>query len=144
MWDRWPRGVAMSLIGRHFNGASSSIFPHLAQFGGIRRLVRKRSPQRIAGWLKRKNPNEKQRRMSHAIPGFLMLAKVETKDTQSVITAPIEQAKKRLKELSWAQSSEMAGHRGFTMAAKIEAYFCHPNRPRQRGGNENTNRHLRP
>ncbi|MFK7754802.1 MAG: hypothetical protein AB8B51_19925 [Sedimentitalea sp.] len=86
----------------------------------------------------------KTRRVSHAIPGFLMLAKVETKDTQSVITAPIKQAKKRFKVLSWAQSSEMAGHRGFTMAAKIEAYFCHPNRPRQRSGIENTNRRLRP
>lgn len=33
----------MSSIGRHFNRASSSIFPHLAQFGGIRPAARKRS-----------------------------------------------------------------------------------------------------
>jgi len=33
----------MSSIGRHFNRASSSIFPHLAQFGGIRPPDRKRS-----------------------------------------------------------------------------------------------------
>jgi hypothetical protein len=33
----------MSSIERHFNRASSSIFPHLAQFGGIRPPERKRS-----------------------------------------------------------------------------------------------------
>jgi len=43
MWDRWQRGESMSLIGRHFNRASSSIFPHLALFGGVRPPARKRS-----------------------------------------------------------------------------------------------------
>ena len=43
MWDRWQRGESMSSIGRHFNRASSSIFPHLAEFGGIRPPDRKRS-----------------------------------------------------------------------------------------------------
>ena len=43
MWDRWPRGESMSSIERHFNRASSSIFPHLAQFGGIRPADRRRS-----------------------------------------------------------------------------------------------------
>ena len=43
MWNRWQRGESMSSIGRHFNRASSSIFPHLAQFGGIRPPGRKRS-----------------------------------------------------------------------------------------------------
>lgn len=43
MWDRWQRVESMSSIGRHFNRASSSIFPHLAQFGGIRPPERKRS-----------------------------------------------------------------------------------------------------
>ena len=43
MWDRWQRGESMSSIGRHFNRASSSTFPHLALFGGIRPPVRKRS-----------------------------------------------------------------------------------------------------
>jgi len=43
MWDRWQRGESMGSIGRHFNRASSSIFPHLAQFGGIRPPDRKRS-----------------------------------------------------------------------------------------------------
>ena len=321
MWDRWQRGESMSSIGRHFNRASSSIFPHLAQFGGIRppdrrrsrfalslmereeisrglgreavasvhrpklepvafdnqsrgaqkwrtpslsrrrsdqrawdcatrpkscklsfndplcqliarKLRRKWSPQQIAGWLKRKHPNEEQHRVSHetiyrslyvqtrgvlkkelqeclrsprairrsrhatqkglklrkikdavpiserppevedrAVPGhwegdlivgsnnsyiatlverhsrFVMLAKVENKDTQSVITALIKQARKLPKELyrslTWDRGSEMAGHRKFTMATKIDVYFCDPQSPWQRGSNENTNRLLR-
>jgi transposase, IS30 family len=36
MWDRWQRGESMSSIGRRFDRASSSIFPHLAATGGIR------------------------------------------------------------------------------------------------------------
>lgn len=321
MWDRWQRGESMSSIGRYFNRASSSIFPHLAQFGGIRPAARKRSrfalsltereeisrglvakqslrsiakslkrspstisrevrrnggrqtyraarsdqrawdcatrpkscklsfndplcqliarklrrkwsPQQIAGWLKRKHPDEEQCRVSHetiyrslyvqtrgvlkkelqeclrsprairrsrhatqkglklrkiknaipiserppevedrAIPGhwegdlivgsnnsyiatlverhsrFVMLAKVENKDTQSVITALIKQARKLPKELyrslTWDRGSEMAGHVAFTMATKIDVFFCDPQSPWQRGSNENTNRLLR-
>ncbi len=321
MWDRWQRGEFMSSIGRHFNRASSSIFPHLAQFGGIRppdrrrsrcalslnereeisrglvakqsfrsiaqnlkrspstisrevrrnggrqayraassdqrawdcatrpklcklsyndplcqliarKLRRKWSPQQIAGWLKRKHPNEEQNRVSHetiyrslyvqtrgvlkkelqeclrsprairrsrhatqkglklrkikdavpiskrppevedrAVPGhwegdlivgsnnsyiatlverhsrFVMLAKVQNKDTQSVITALIKQARKLPKELyrslTWDRGSEMTDHVKFTMATKIDVYFCDPQSPWQRGSNENTNRLLR-
>ena len=43
MWDRWQRGEFMSSIGRHFSRASSSIFPHLAQFGRIRPAAHKMS-----------------------------------------------------------------------------------------------------
>ena len=321
MWDRRQRGESMSSIGRHFNRASSSVFPHLAQFGGIRppqrtrsrwalsltereeisrglvaqqsfrsiarslnrspstisrevgrnggrltyraarsdqrawdcaarpkscklsfneplcqliarKLRRKWSPQQIAGWLKRKHPDQEESRVSHetiyrslyvqtrgvlkkelqeclrsprairrsrhatqkglklrkikgavpiserppeiedrAVPGhwegdlivgsnnsyivtlverhsrFVMLAKVENKDTQSVITALIKQARKLPKDLyrslTWDRGSEMAGHRKFTMATKIDVYFCDPQSPWQRGSNENTNRLLR-
>jgi len=321
MWDRWQRGESMSSIGRHFNRASSSIFPHLAQFGGIRPLARKRSrfalsltereeisrglvakqslrsiakslnrspstitrevrrnggretyraarsdqrawdcatrpkpcklsfndplcqliarklrrkwsPQQIAGWLKRKHPDEEQYRVSHetiyrslyvqtrgvlkkelqeclrsprairrsrhatqkglklrkiknaipiserppevedrAVPGhwegdlivgsnnsyiatlverhsrFVMLAKIENKDTQSVVAALIKQARKLPKELyrslTWDRGSEMAGHAKFTVATKIDVFFCDPQSPWQRGSNENTNRLLR-
>lgn len=43
MWDRWHRGESLSSIGRRFDRASSSIFPHLALTGGIRPPARARS-----------------------------------------------------------------------------------------------------
>jgi IS30 family transposase len=43
MWDRWQRGESLSSIGRRFDRASSSIFPHLARTGGIRPPDRTRS-----------------------------------------------------------------------------------------------------
>ncbi len=197
-----------------------------------RKLRLKWSPQHIAGWLKRKHPDEEQHRVSHetiyrslyvqtrgvlkkelqdclrsprairrsrhatqkglklrkikdavpiserapeiedrAVPGhwegdlivgannsyiatlverhsrFVMLAKVANKDTQSVITALIKQARKMPKELyrslTWDRGSEMTDHVKFTMATKIDVYFCDPQSPWQRGSNENTNRLLR-
>ena len=197
-----------------------------------RKLRRKWSPQQIAGWLKRKHPNEERHRVSHetiyrslyvqtrgvlkkelqeclrsprairrsrhatqkglklrkikdaipiserppevedrAVPGhwegdlivgsnnsyiatlverhsrFVMLAKVQNKDTQSVIAALIKQARKLPKELyrslTWDRGSEMAGHAKFTMATNIAVFVCDPQSPWQRGSNENTNRLLR-
>lgn len=321
MWDRWQRGESLSSIGRRFDRASSSIFPHLARTGGIRPPVRIRSrlaltlsdreeisrglatdrsfraiardlsrsastisrevgrnggrkayraagsdqrawccanrpkacklsfdnalcqliarklrlkwsPQQIAGWLKRMHPDEEHLRVSHetiyrslyvqtrgvlkkelqeclrsarairrsrhatqkglklrkikgavpisarppevedrAVPGhwegdlivgannsyiatlverqsrFVMLAKVGNKDTQSVITALIKQARKMPKELyrslTWDRGSEMTDHARFSIATKIDVYFCDPQSPWQRGTNENTNRLLR-
>ena len=43
MWDRWQRGESLSSIGRRFDRASSSVFPHLARTGGIRPPDRTRS-----------------------------------------------------------------------------------------------------
>jgi len=78
---------------------------------------------------------------------FVMLAKVENKDTQSVTAALIKQARKLPKELykslTWDRRSEMAGHAKFTVATQIDVYFCDPQSPWQRGSNENTNRLLR-
>ena len=78
---------------------------------------------------------------------FVLLAKVTNKDTQSVTTALIKQARKLPRELykslTWDRGSEMAGHRHFTIATNIDVYFCDPQSPWQRGSNENTNRLLR-
>ena len=43
IWDRWQRGESMSSIGRHFDRASSSIYPLLERTGGIRPPARRRS-----------------------------------------------------------------------------------------------------
>lgn len=78
---------------------------------------------------------------------YVMLAKVENKDTESVINALIKQAHKLPKELyqslTWDRGSEMADHQRFTLATNIDVYFCDPRSPWQRGSNENTNRLLR-
>ena len=78
---------------------------------------------------------------------YVMLAKVENKDTETVINALIKQAHKLPKELykslTWDRGSEMADHARFTLATDIQVYFCDPQSPWQRGSNENTNRLLR-
>ena len=78
---------------------------------------------------------------------YVMLAKVKSKDTESVISALIKQSKKLpdelYKSLTWDRGTEMAGHQKFTLATNIDVYFCDPRSPWQRGSNENTNRLLR-
>ena len=78
---------------------------------------------------------------------YVMLAKVNGKDTESVINALIKQAKKLPGELyqslTWDRGSEMADHQRFTLDTDIQVYFCDPQSPWQRGSNENTNRLLR-
>jgi IS30 family transposase len=69
------------------------------------------------------------------------------KDTRTVVTALIKQAKKLPKELykslTWDRGKELTDHRRFTLATKIDVYFCDPQSPWQRGSNENTNGLLR-
>lgn len=76
-----------------------------------------------------------------------MLAKVESKSTETVVNALIKQSHKLPKELykslTWDRGQEMSGHQRFTLATDIEVYFCDPHSPWQRGSNENTNRLLR-
>jgi IS30 family transposase len=78
---------------------------------------------------------------------YLMLAKVSTKDTQTVVTALIKQARKLpnelYKSLTWDRGKELADHERFTMETDIDVYFCDPQSPWQRGSNENTNGLLR-
>jgi len=78
---------------------------------------------------------------------YVMLAKVDSKDTKTVINALIKQAHKLPKELykslTWDRGHEMADHKRFTLATDIKVYFCDPQSPWQRGSNENTNRLLR-
>ena len=78
---------------------------------------------------------------------YVMLVKVERKDTEAVINALIKTARKLpqelYKSLTWDRGSEMADHKRFTLATDIQVYFCDPQNPWQRGTNENTNGLLR-
>jgi IS30 family transposase len=78
---------------------------------------------------------------------YVMLAKVANRDSRSVITALIDQARhlpdELRRSLTWDRGKEMAEHRRFTLATDVAVYFCDPQSPWQRGSNENTNRLLR-
>ena len=78
---------------------------------------------------------------------YVMLAKVKNKDTESVVSALIKQAKKLpdelYKSLTWDRGKELADHKRFTLETDIKVYFCDPRSPWQRGSNENTNGLLR-
>jgi len=78
---------------------------------------------------------------------YVMLVKVASKDTETVITALIKNARQLPQELyqslTWDRGKEMADHKRFTLATDIKVYFCDPQNPWQRGTNENTNGLLR-
>ena len=78
---------------------------------------------------------------------YVMLVKVASKDSETVINALIKNARKLPQELyrslTWDRGSEMAEHKRFTLATDIKVYFCDPQNPWQRGSNENTNGLLR-
>jgi len=78
---------------------------------------------------------------------YVMLAKIPSRDTETVINALIKQAHKLPPELyrslTWDRGKELADHKRFTLATDIKVYFCDPQSPWQRGSNENTNRLLR-
>ena len=78
---------------------------------------------------------------------YVMLARVKSKDTKTVIDALIKQARKLPRELykslTWDRGKEMAEHKRFSLATGINVYFCDPQSPWQRGSNENTNGLLR-
>jgi IS30 family transposase len=78
---------------------------------------------------------------------YVLLARVKSKDSETVIDALIKQAHKLPRELykslTWDRGKEMADHKRFTLDTNIKVYFCDPKSPWQRGSNENTNGLLR-
>jgi len=78
---------------------------------------------------------------------YVMLVRLPSKDTKTVVSALIKSARRLPKELcrslTWDRGKEMADHRRFTLATDIQVYFCDPHHPWQRGTNENTNGLLR-
>ena len=78
---------------------------------------------------------------------YVMLVRVPSKDTKTVINALIKHAHKLPRELykslTWDRGKEMADHKRFSLDTDIKVYFCDPRSPWQRGSNENTNGLLR-
>jgi IS30 family transposase len=78
---------------------------------------------------------------------YVMLVRVPSKDTKTVIDALIKHAHKLPRELykslTWDRGKEMADHQRFSLDTDIKIFFCDPKSPWQRGSNENTNGLLR-
>jgi IS30 family transposase len=78
---------------------------------------------------------------------YVMLVKVQGKDSESVVSALTQHVRKLpqglMRTLTWDRGSEMAQHRKFSIATDVQVYFCDPASPWQRGSNENTNGLLR-
>lgn len=78
---------------------------------------------------------------------FVMLVKLDGRDSQTVVNALIAQIKKLpvelRKSMTWDRGAEMARHKEITIATDLKMYFCDPQSPWQRGSNENTNGLLR-
>ena len=78
---------------------------------------------------------------------FVLLVKVEGKDTDSVVGALTRQVAhlpdELMRSLTWDRGMELAAHKRFTLATDVQVYFADPRSPWQRGSNENTNGLLR-
>jgi len=78
---------------------------------------------------------------------YLILVRVNSIDTETVIKALIRQAhmlpRELYKSLTWDRGTEMKAHKRFTLDTDIKVFFCDPRSPWQRGSNENTNGLLR-
>jgi IS30 family transposase len=78
---------------------------------------------------------------------YVMLVKLPSKHTETVINALIKHAHKLpselYKSLTWDRGKELAAHKRFSLATDIDVFFCDPQQPWQRGSNENTNGLLR-
>jgi len=163
LWERWQHGESLKAIGRAFGKPSSSIYFQVAPHGGIRPARRRRSRLALTlnereeisrGIAAARSIRSMARLLGHAlstvsreIRGYPTLAKVANKDTQTVVSALIKQAKTMpnalYRSLTWDRGKELADHRRFTLATNVDVYFCDPQSPWQRGSNENTNGLLR-
>ena len=78
---------------------------------------------------------------------FVLLVKVSSKDTATVVAALSQHVRRRpaslRRSLTWDRGLEMAQHKSFTVDSEVKVYFCDPQSPWQRGSNENTNGLLR-
>ena len=78
---------------------------------------------------------------------YAMLARIENKDTTSVVAALARQVQHLPRELrrllTWDRGKELADHKRLALAMDLDIYFCDPHSPWQRGTNENTNGLLR-
>ena len=78
---------------------------------------------------------------------FVILVKTPSKDTATVVAALSRQVRKLpaslRRSLTWDRGLELASHKTFTIATRVNVYFCDPQSPWQRGSNENTNGLLR-
>lgn len=78
---------------------------------------------------------------------FLMLIKLEGKDTTSVVDAlasHVQTLPVQLRaSLTWDRGMELAEHKRLSVATDVAVYFCDPHAPWQRGTNENMNGLLR-
>jgi hypothetical protein len=71
---------------------------------------------------------------------FVILVKTQSKDTATVVAALSRQVRELpaslRRSLTWDRGLEMAKHKSFTIATKVNVYFCDPQSPWQRGTNE--------
>ncbi len=84
---------------------------------------------------------------------LVMLVRLPSKDTKTVIDALIKQAHKLAprarglrelyKSLTWDRGKEVADHQRFSLDTGIKVYVCDPQCPWQHGWNENTDGLLR-
>lgn len=78
---------------------------------------------------------------------YVLLVKVDGKDTETVVRALARQVRALPEQLraslTWDRGMELAAHKQFAMATGVAVYFCDPQSPWQRGTNENTNGLLR-
>jgi len=61
---------------------------------------------------------------------FVMVLKIPSRDTASVVAALAQQVRKLPSELrrslTWDRGKEMADHKSFTIATNVKVYFCDP------------------